>query len=247
MTGQSLVNNPSGTSGVSATYDNMNRISTLSHPNFGASDPNDVLETTTYDGLGRTKKIVHPDSESIQKAYGAAVTALGGLSLQKRAAYGVGFPVLSVDERGNLRQKWLDGFGQVIQLDEPSGAGGLTSANYTNYTYDVLGNLTGVSEGAQSRSYQYDGLSRLIQESTPEAGTVKYSYVAGSALCSGDPSNVCSRTDARAIVTTNTYDSTNRLIGKSYSASSMPNVCTMSNGGSARICYNYGSSAHHTA
>lgn len=35
--------------------------------------------------------------------------------------------------------------------------------------------------------------------------------------CSGDPSNVCSRTEARGITTTYHYDAMNRLTAKSYS------------------------------
>jgi RHS repeat-associated protein len=205
-------NNLPGPASVTNTYDGMNRVVTVSHPNFGTSDPNDVVETSKYDGFGRSLGATHPDGEATKIAYGAAVTAQGGLTAQKSSAYGVGFPILSVDEQGNLRQKWLDGFGRVIEVDEPSGAGGLTSANYTNYSYDVLGNLTSVVEGVQTRSYTYDGLSRLTQEVTPESGTVKYSYfVTGTTLCSGDPSSVCSRTDARGIVTNYTYDTANRL------------------------------------
>jgi RHS repeat-associated protein len=42
---------------------------------------------------------------------------------------------------------------------------------------------------------------------------------AGSAKCSGEPSNVCTRTDARGIVTTYYYDALNRLTKKTYSDS----------------------------
>jgi RHS repeat-associated protein len=224
---QSLVNNPPGQSYETATFDSLNRAATVSHPNFGAADPNDVVETPHYDGLSRSLGVTHPDAESTQIAYGAAVTALGGLSAQQSSAYGVGFPVLSVDEAGNLRQEWLDGFGRVIEVDEPSGAGGLTSPFYTNYTYDALGNLTSVVQGIQTRTYQYDGLGRLMMEMTPEASTttngvtvqnpVTLSYVTtGGALCSGNPSNPCTKTDARGIVTTYAYDTANRLTGKTH-------------------------------
>jgi len=236
-------NIPAGQTQVMGTFDGLNRIATLTHPNFGSNDPNDVVETPHYDGLGRSLGVTHPDGQATKTAYGAAVAALGGLSAPKSSAYGVGFPVLSVDEQGNLRQKWLDGFGRLIEVDEPSGAGGLTSANYTNYAYDILDNLTSVSEGAQTRSYTYDGLSRPTQGTTPEGGQVKYSYFATATTpCSGVPANPCAKTDARQIVTTYTYDSANRLIGKSYNISSMPNVCTTTNGASARVCYSYGTS-----
>lgn len=56
-------------------------------------------------------------------------------------------------------------------------------------------------------------LSRLTSATTPESGTTTCSYSG----CSGDPSNVCARTDARNITTTYTYDALNRLTSKSYS------------------------------
>jgi len=97
------------------------------------------------------------------------------------------------------------------------GAGGLTSPLFTNYTYDALGNLTSVVQGVQSRNYQYDGLSRLTQEVTPEAGKVTLSYLkTGGVLCSGSPSTPCTKTDARGIVTTYSYDAANRLTGKTH-------------------------------
>jgi len=60
-------------------------------------------------------------------------------------------------------------------------------------------------------------LGRLTSAQTPEAGTTTYSYAVSGNACSGDPSAPCSRTDARNITTTYTYnDSLNRLTSKSY-------------------------------
>lgn len=41
-------------------------------------------------------------------------------------------------------------------------------------------------------------------------------------MCSGDPSEVCSRTNARGTTTTYAYDTLNRLTGKSYSDTTPP-------------------------
>jgi RHS repeat-associated protein len=89
----------------------------------------------------------------------------------------------------------------------------------TTYTYDVLDNLIGVNQGAmgpvsgqelpgQVRTYVYDSLSRLTQATTPESGTVNYTYK--------DFGAVWTRTDARGVVTTYSYDTINRLTGVSY-------------------------------
>jgi RHS repeat-associated protein len=128
------------------------------------------------------------------------------------------------------------------------GSGGVTSSPYyTNYTYDAADHLTQVMQGAQTRTFQYDGLGRKISETTPEGGTVTYSYTVSGALCSGDPSNVCQRTDARGVVSTYTYNTANQPTGVAYTIpsgkniASMPNVCTTSpNGTSANLCYYYG-------
>jgi hypothetical protein len=71
-------------------------------------------------------------------------------------------------------------------------------------TYDALvGNLSAVTKGMQGRSYYCDGIGRLKSEVTPEAGTVTLAYVTSSgALCSGNPTNPCTKIDARGSVTT---------------------------------------------
>jgi RHS repeat-associated protein len=368
---QNLVNNPAGEIYVNYGYDTLNRVISTSHPNFGSSDPNDVVETQQYDGLGRVVLLTHPDGELSQIAYGPTVANLGGITTQQSSAatFGYGYPVASLDEAGKQKEEWLDGFGHVIEVDEPSaststpgsgtvtinldstelsatynpcapnevcwttvynagsvsitvngftvstsytggpeasttegiatslasgfnvstspvtavvsggnitftavtggtstnysfstsssysqvgcptdpcfdasafypspatgalsgGTGGLSgSPLYTSYTYDALGNLTSVSQGAQSRSWTYDGLSRLTQEVTPEGGTITLSYVTSSgALCSGNPSNPCARTapapnqtGTSTVTTTYTYDTADRLKEKSYSDNS---------------------------
>lgn len=88
----------------------------------------------------------------------------------------------------------------------------------TLYTYNALNQLIGVVQGAETRTYSYDGLGRITQETTPEAGTWTISYTASGSLCSGDPSNICSITDAKRQTTTYTYDSANRVTSKSNSA-----------------------------
>jgi RHS repeat-associated protein len=343
-----LVNNPAGEVAVASVYDGMNRINSQSHPYIGTSDPNDVYENGYFDGLGRFLATQHPDGEIVRTAYGARAANLGGLTSQQSSAssYGYGFPAVSMDEAGKQRQEWIDGFGHVIEVDEPSsnaatratatitvtgsegskqvcvppnnpelchtqydsgyltvtvngfavtaywgkgstavsvaqslagglnsyespvtatlngtgitmtaggpgaytisfqesfqyndfqftptsgtlsgGTGGIISSpNVTTYTYDVLGNLTSVTQGAQSRSYQYDGLSRLTQEITPEAGKITLSYGLPGSLCSGNPSNPCSRTapapnqtGSSTVSTTYTYNTANQLTQKTHS------------------------------
>ena len=216
---QVLVSDLEGADTVTTSHDFASRVSSVTTPNRSTSDLTYGYDTYTYDGLGRAIEVVHKDTTARHAYYGASVTsAVGGITAQlcPSSTYGYGYPTLAVDEAGMKRQAWKDGFGRTVELDEPDNLGNLTVN--TCYTYDNLNNLKKITQGAQTRSYTYDGLSRVTQATTPESGTVTCSYsVSSTALCSGNPSAVCSRTDARGIKNTYTYDNLNRLTGISYS------------------------------
>ena len=381
-----IPNYPGGVPTVNTAYDTSGRVYTVSHPYMSGSTQ--VYETYLYDALDRTTQDTHPDSEYLTTLYGTAVYPEGnGVGSQQGSpgTYGYGYPVLYVDEVGKARQEWIDGFGRVVEVDEPSlgnsqssgsvtisgaersvvvqkctkelqggdcevwiniteydtgtvsitvngftasttygsgstpstiasglasafnsnsnspvtasasgtvvlltstasGAGteysfstafstsnttyftgssfdGITSAaNLTSdialgslsapvvtlYAYDAANHVRQVAQGVQTRTFAYDGLGRPTSITTPEAGTDTLSYTTSSGgLCSGDPNNVCQKTDARGVVTTYYYDALNRLTGKSYTIPSgsnvaaMPNVCTTPTSQSANLCYTY--------
>ncbi|MGH9354691.1 MAG: RHS repeat-associated core domain-containing protein, partial [Terriglobia bacterium] len=79
----------------------------------------------------------------------------------------------------------------------------------TAYSYDALDNLTGVTQGGQTRTFIYDSLSRLTSTTNPESGNTTYTYDANG--------NVQTKKDARNITTTYAYDASNRLSSKTYS------------------------------
>jgi YD repeat-containing protein len=57
-------------------------------------------------------------------------------------------------------------------FEDPSGL------NYeTDYSYNILDQLTRVTAGPQTRSYVYDDLGRLLKTTTPEAGTLCFGSV----------------------------------------------------------------------
>jgi len=89
---------------------------------------------------------------------------------------------------------------------------------HTSYLYDPLGDLTGVHQGGQTRTFGYDSLKRLTSATNPEIGTspgvmipVTYTYDSNG--------NLETKTDARGIITTFEYDALNRLKTKVYSDS----------------------------
>jgi RHS repeat-associated protein len=105
------------------------------------------------------------------------------------------------------------------------GTGGLSSSPFvTNYTYDAGGRFTSVVQGAQTRTFSYDGLGRITSATNPESGTVTYSYTSGGALCSGDPSNVCQRTDARGVISKYTYNTANQVTSVAYTIPNGQNI-----------------------
>ncbi|HMO82381.1 MAG TPA: RHS repeat-associated core domain-containing protein [Pyrinomonadaceae bacterium] len=79
----------------------------------------------------------------------------------------------------------------------------------TSYSYDTLNNLTTVNQGAQTRTFTYSSLSRLLTATNPESGTISYVY--------DNSGNLTSKTDARSITTTYAYDALNRVTDREYS------------------------------
>jgi len=121
----------------------------------------------------------------------------------------------ATDPASKQTRQIVDGLGRLTQvLEDPNGL------NYsTTYSYDTLGNLTQVNQGVQTRTFSYSSLGRLLQANNPESGTLNYSY--------SDSGDLLTRTDARGVLTTNTYDAMHRIRTKSYSNESgvtTPNV-----------------------
>jgi RHS repeat-associated protein len=223
-----LESDPDGATTVAMTYDNNGRVATVISPYRGSQNG---VETPSYDGLDRTTQVKYADNNIAHTDYGASVGTDGGATSQlctPSSTYGLGYPALTVDEAGHKRQTWTDGFGRVIETDEPGSSGSLTVG--TCYTYDLNNNLTQViSLGlTQTRkpTYTYDMLSRITSKSpTESSGTTNFYYTTSSgALCSGDPTAVCRRTDARSITTTYSYDQLNRLGTKTYSDGTFTSV-----------------------
>jgi len=227
ISSQILVSDPDGQTTVGTSYDSNGRVYSVTNPYRSGSSPTDGTEYYAYDGLGRKIQVTKPDGSIEHVYFGAAVSSSGGRSSQ--LCSGIGYPVLTTDEASKLRQAWTDGFGRLIEVDEPDpSTGSLTSGSYagTCYAYDLNNNLTGVTQGSQTRSFSYDMLSRITKATNPESGTICYYYTtsggtcgvpAAGTPCSGELTDVCRRTDARSKTTTYVYDALNRLVSKSYS------------------------------
>ena len=194
----SQVQGPNGPITTTTTYDAMGRGYQASNP-YESGSP--ALTTTTYDVLNRVLNVTTPDNAVTHSAYSSS---------------GSYDQTLVTDPAGNQRTTYNDGLGRLAQVlaQGPSSVSGqnYTTADYTtNYTYDVLDNLTNVttSQSSRNRIFAYDGLSRLTSATNPENGTVQYTLYDGNG-------NLKTKI-ANGITTTYTYDALNRLTNKSYS------------------------------
>ncbi|HKQ05770.1 MAG TPA: RHS repeat-associated core domain-containing protein [Blastocatellia bacterium] len=179
---------------VNTTYDNMGRVASVSNP-FAIGGSPSYWTNYSYDALGRQTTVTSPDNQMVQNTFS-------------------GNSVMVIDQVNRKIQRISDGLGRLVTINEQDAAGNVTQA--TNYTYDILNNLTQVNQGNQLRSYKYDALSRLTAEKIPEQGdptqanqwTTTYTYT--------DFDQVATRTDARGVVTSYAYDTLNRLTQMSY-------------------------------
>lgn len=121
------------------------------------------------------------------------------------------------DQANKVRRSMVDGLGRLARVDEPDSGGNLGSKTLpvqpTSYTYNALGNLTQVSQGAQTRTFNYSSLSRLTSATIPEHGATANGITTYAYDNNG---NLTSKTDARSVTTTITYDALNRPVTKTY-------------------------------
>ncbi len=154
--------------------------------------------TNRYDALDRVIEVVPPDGQAVTTLYQGRSTTV-------------------TDQLGHKRRSSSDGSGRVFQVRESNPSTGLLGAGSldTFYEYDVLDNLTKVTQGAQVRDFVFDSLGRLVSEIHPESGTTTYAFdIAG---------NLLRKTDARGVRTDYSgYDGLNRLGGVSYSDGTPP-------------------------
>ena len=231
----SLVQQSDGSALISAT-DGIKVKTTYSYPLGGrmaiTSTPHRLTgdltlewSCTQYDTLGRIELVstfkgsAEPASCEPPNPLNSNTNFTGVTKMAYNAEY-----TTITDPEGNERQQKVDVLGRLIEvIEDPNGL------NYiTTYAYDALDNLTEVTQGGQTRTFTYSSLSRLMSAVNPESGTTSYTY--------HDSGDLWTKTDARLVTSTLTYDALHRVITKSYSDST-PAVTyeyhQLSNGSSA--------------
>lgn len=170
---------------------------------------------TRSDKAGRTIEVQTFGGAALPAPWGSNTTSTGMIS----TIYDGNFTTVS-DQTQRLRRSVTNALGWLVRVDEPNASGSLgdtASPNQpTHYSYDILGNLTQVtqSDGAtsQQRSFTFSSLSRLTQAANPENGTVQFQH--------DEIGNLVMRTDGRGVSTHYAYDALNRLTRRWYNDSS---------------------------
>jgi len=218
-----LTSDPSGTDITATTYDGLGRVYTVSNPYRSTSDPTYGLTTFGYDALNRTTSKVNPGPNGGSESWSYS-----------------GNNVTFTDENGNQWLRTSDALGRLTYVWEPNGSSQAPSMQ-TFYAYDALNDLLAVTQsgngtGSVSRSFSYNSLSQLLTAQNPESGTICYGQWAGSTCANGydRDGNLVYKTDARAVVTSYSYDALNRLLSKTY---------TNAPAGTMASCYQYDTAA----
>jgi RHS repeat-associated protein len=161
-----------------------------------------------FDPAGRVSDVYYYSGQGKPAPFGTNASLTG----HETHVY-TGNTTTITDPQTNTRTTTTDALGRVISASEGSFS---TAA----YTYDVLDNLTSVTQtdstnyGAsktQTRTFIYSSLGRLVWAKNPEADVATtYTYYPNGSLHT--------RTDARGVTTTFTVDGLNRVKTKDYSA-----------------------------
>lgn len=201
---------PDGKTIVTETvYDQRGMVLKNSLPYFETVET-PVWRTYSYDPLGRVKGVTNPDGTSTLACYSDLIS-------------------VSVDENGHRRRETRDPLGRLVTVEEYEGVvsdcstSKLTPYATTTYAYDVLGNLTSLTDAkGNSASIEYDTLGRKKNMFDLDMGYWEYEYY--------NDGSVKSIMDGNYVITKYYYDKLNRLTTKEY-----PNDAGLT----AYIRYNY--------
>lgn len=194
----------SGANGSRMLVSNPYRAAT---PTAATNEPGMGWSLSRADKAGKILWVQTFAGAALPAPWGANSTSTGTVT----TAYDANATTVT-DQSGKVRRSITDGFGRLLRVDEPNASnqlGTVAAPNQaTSYVYDIRDNLLQVNQGVQTRSFVYDSLSRLTSATAPESGTTSYTYDAGG--------NLLTKTDARGVVVTNTYDALNRPTQRSY-------------------------------
>jgi RHS repeat-associated protein len=200
---------------LDTVYDNMGRMTQRSRP-YRSGTPR--WSYTSYDALGRTKKVIAPDYTLPDGSDGSATELFYNEATRPSVASSLPGETTRVRDAWG-RERWgrLDGQGRLVEVVEPnpSGSGSVFEAGalQTTYSYNTVGDLIQVHQDAQTRLFKYDSLRRLVAQKLAETSAAindsgAYVGVGGAGALWSDyfryeniHSNMVQRLDARGVNT----------------------------------------------
>ena len=204
---------------VSYTFDANGRLYSVSTPCVvGWAQTCSTPKTTTlYDALNRVTQVQDGGGGTVSYSY------------SNNDVYVTMGPAPS-GENTKRRQLEYDALGRLTSVCEitslaGSGTCGQNSAQtgyWTKYAYNPLGQITSVTQNAQSsstqtRTYAYDLMGRLTSETNPESGTTTYAYDSPTSNCNNnswnanDPGQLVQKQDANGNITCYYHDALGRI------------------------------------
>jgi RHS repeat-associated protein len=195
-------------------------VATSASPGPPAGTP--IASTSYYDALGRPIQTVDGGSGELNITY-------SGRDVYEEIA-----PKPVSDGNTKRKQFEYDGLGRVASVCEVTGGpnSGPCSQDTpqtgyrTAYIYDTAPNTNSlaITQNAQTgggivqtRTYIYDMMGRLAQETNPETATTTYVYDSDATCTGGYPAgNLVKKTDAAGNITCYTYDQLHRLLSITY-------------------------------
>jgi RHS repeat-associated protein len=221
----SSVTDPNNTSTglryTNTTYNALGQVYQNSNPYFSTSDSTYGSTTYTYDALGRITN---------------AQDALGNNTTVSYTGNSTGFAKEISQPSGPITIVQVDGLGRVIDVCEVTSANGWGNCGLaisgSGFLWNTAYNTTSsglyqvsTTSGLETRSFVYDGLGRMVSESTPEVGTKTYAYdsnTVGDLYTRTAPEE--NQTGTATVVTTYNYDLMHRLTRVSYNDSLTPTI-----------------------
>jgi RHS repeat-associated protein len=213
---------------VETDYDSAGRIDRVTLPYAGSefqTNSGAPSTTTKYDPLGRTVSVTDGGGGVVSFIY--SQNYVTQISSPAPSGENAKVTVRAFDSLGRLSS--------VCEVTQGVGSGacpGGSTGYLTNYTYDVLNNLTSITQNAQStnmqiRTYMFDGAGRLISEVNPETGSIQSFYdtdpgTIGTKCPGSYVGDLIKTVDALLNTTCYTYDLLHRMTSAIYSGAYGP-------------------------
>ena len=212
----SSVTDPDGVV-TSYTYDAAHRLTRITdalgnYVQYTLDAAGDKTAEQVYDSTGT----LHLSLSRSFNTLGQLTQVTDGLS---HAVFNAGYSD-SYDANGNLvhsadglgvqRQQGYDALNRLVKIvADYNGTNAATANTASQFAHDSLDRLTKVTDpGSLATTYSYDGLSDATGQASPDTGSTSRTFDAAG--------NVLTRTDAKGITATNTYDALDRLTATTY-------------------------------